>query len=97
MRAERVLKLSIYAVVACVFLILLYIANSGENDFSTDARNSAISEYDYYMDEYKDLYDSEGDGTGENFYDDDAKVKEEKKKYTSPDDQVSLLKMSFHQ
>jgi len=90
MRQERMLRLAAYALLGVIFLYLLHVMNRGESKYNLDARNSAVQEYDYYMDDVS--YDADGDGTGESFYEDksddvsSSDVEKEKKKYSTPDE-----------
>ena len=91
------IKYGVYAICGLVLFFLIYISSSSENKFTNDARNSAMSYYDDYIDEYKDTYDADGDGTGENFYDQDEDVdaiKEGRNKYVNPEE-VSFIDHSI--
>ena len=97
MRTERMIKYGVYAVCGLVLFILIYMSSSSENKYNNDARSSAMSYYDNWIDEYKDTYDADGDGTGENFYDPEEivdAVKEGRNKYVNPED-VSIVKCTF--
>lgn len=76
-RLVRPVKVAAYVGLLFLVLIALFLMNNDESEFNPELRDNILSDYDYYMDEYKDVENGDLDEAESLFIAQAEKVEED--------------------